>query len=320
MDIFISSSFVLFGLILLILGADRLILGAVGLARRARISETVIGATIIAAGTSTPELVASLAGAWTGHYGLAVGNVVGSNSFNIGLILGLVGLIAPMAVSQEIMRRDWWVMAATSVLLVGFVISTTAADGSGMLPRWFCALLFGLFIVSVWWSIRSGTSQEEAPHDSPGTGTSLLWIALGIALLTGGGWLLVKGAVTLASAAGISDTLIGLTIVAAGTSAPELITSLLAARRGQHAIAVANIVGSNTFNILGILGLTGLFGALPVAAPMVRVDLWVMLGFAFVLPLAWGLSRGRIGRNGAAIMLIGYLSYLGWLIADAQRH
>jgi cation:H+ antiporter len=180
--------------------------------------------------------------------------------------------------------------------------------------------MLGLFIASVWWSIRSGTSHEEIPHDTPGVGVSVLWIALGITLLTSGGWLLVKGAVALAGAAGISDTLIGLTIVAAGTSAPELITSLLAARRGQHAIAVANIVGSNTFNILGILGLTGLFGALPVAASMVRVDLWVMLAFALALPLAWGLRRGRIGRGGAALLLSGYLIYLGWLIADAQQH
>jgi cation:H+ antiporter len=233
MDMLFSLGLVILGLVLLSVGADRLIIGAVGLARRARISEAVIGATIISAGTSAPELVASLAGAWSGQYGLAVGNVVGSNIFNIGMILGVVGLIAPIAVSREIIRRDWGVMVATTLLLLGGVFAFSQADGSALLPRWFCALLTALFFASVVWSIRSGGSNEETSQETARPFFSLIWIVLGVLLLTGGGWLLVRGAVTLASAVGISDTLIGLTIVAGGTSAPELITSLLAARRGQ---------------------------------------------------------------------------------------
>jgi cation:H+ antiporter len=141
-----------------------------------------------------------------------------------------------------------------------------------------------------------------------------LWLVTGIALLTGGGWLLVWGSVELARSAGISDAIIGLTIVAAGTSAPELVTSLMAAKRGQHQIAVANIVGSNTFNILLILGATGLLGTLPVAEEILHRDLWWMLGFSLLLPLAWGLGRRVIGRLAGSLLLTGYLIYLAILI------
>lgn len=322
MGLLLACSALVIGLLLLAAGADRLIHGAVGLARRARVSEAVIGATIVAGGTSAPELVASLTGAWSGHYGLAVGNVVGSNSFNVGLILGVVGLVTPLAVPREILRRDWWVMAAASVALCGFALlaAATGVDGDpdgARLPRWFCALLAASFAACTWWGIRSGAENEDTPHERLPLPAALLWTGLGIAGLCGGGWLLVEGAVGLARLAGMSDTLIGLTIVAAGTSAPELVTSLLAARRGRHALAVANIVGSNTFNILLILGVSGLFAGLPVDAQLVRSDLWVMLGFALALPLAWGLGRARIGRPAAALLLAAYLAYTSWLIAQA---
>jgi cation:H+ antiporter len=309
MDLLIAIGALLGGLVLLSFGADRLIAGATGLARRARLSEAVIGATIVAAGTSMPEMVASVSGAWAGQFGLAVGNVVGSNSFNIGLILGLIALIAPMTVATVIARRDVWVMLAATAAICAIALIC------GAIPRPAAAGLLLAFVGYVVWSLRQDPGGQDADGPTTGIGRSVAFTVIGIVLLTLGGAALVHGAVALAKTAGISDAVIGLTIVAAGTSAPELITSLLAARRGQHQIAVANIVGSNTFNILGILGVTGLFSALPVVPEILQRDLWVMAGFAIALPLAWG-RRLLIGRTAGCVLLLGYLTYLGVLLAQ----
>lgn len=311
------------GLVLLTVGADRLVEGAVALARRARLSEAVIGATIVAGGTSLPELVASLAGALADQYGLAAGNVVGSNICNIGAILGPVAIIAPLAVGPEIVRRDWWAMIGVSILVVAMAWLSTVGGGadSAALPRWFCLLMLALFTAYVWWSVRSGGATPAEGGDQGPVASwwrSLLWIALGAALLASGGDLLVWGAVRLARDAGISDTIIGLTIVACGTSAPELMTSLIAARRGRAQLAVANVVGSNTFNILFILGVTGSVTELPIARELLQRDLWVMLAFALVLPLAWGRAR-RIGRTAGGLLLAGYVAYVGVLVASVLR-
>lgn len=299
------------GLALLTVGADRLIDAAVAIARRLRLPEAVIGATIVAGGTSMPELVASVGGALGGQYGLAVGNVVGSNSFNVGVILGLVALIAPLQVAPAIARFDWPIMAVVSIA------SCAIALALGFFPLWACGAFLAVWLGYIAWSVRSGHGTEEA-GEAPVTAMSpammALWLIAGVALLSGGGWLLVWGSVELARSVGISDAIIGLTIVAAGTSAPELVTSLMAAKRGQHQIAVANIVGSNTFNILLILGVTGLFGTLPVAEEILHRDLWWMLGFSLLLPLAWGFGRRVIGRLAGGLLLAGYLVYLATLI------
>jgi cation:H+ antiporter len=313
MDLLLACLAVVGGLGLLTLGADRLIIGACAVARRARLSEAVIGATIVAGGTSLPELVASLAGALDGQYGMAFGNVVGSNIFNVGAILGPVALIAPLAVAPAIARLDWWVMAGVTVACCA------VAAICGCIPIWLSVMFLALWVGYVGWSMRSGHGVEEAAEQpvvhSP-LPVALLWVLLGVALLAGGGWILVWGAVGLARAAGVSDALIGLTVIAIGTSAPELVTSLLAARRGQHQIAVANIVGSNLFNILLVLGATGLFGTLPVADEILHRDLWVMLGFSLVLPLLWG-RRLRIGRPAGAALLTAFLIYMGFLVRSA---
>jgi cation:H+ antiporter len=310
MDLLLALSAVAVGLALLTVGADRLIDAAVAIARRLRLPEAVIGATIVAGGTSMPELVASLSGALVGQYGLAVGNVVGSNSFNIGVILGLVALIAPLHVAPAIARFDWPIMAVVSIACCAIAL------GFGVFPLWACVSFLAIWLGYITWSVRSGHGAEEAaaPVDAMSPTKMALWLVAGIALLTCGGWLLVWGSVELARSAGISDAIIGLTIVAAGTSAPELVTSLMAAKRGQHQIAVANIIGSNTFNILLILGVTGLFGTLPVADEIVRRDLWWMLGFSLLLPLAWGCGRLVIGRLAGGMLLAGYLFYLAILI------
>lgn len=302
------------GLVLLVVGADRLLVAAVACARRWRLSEAVIGATLVAGGTSLPELAASVSGALGGQFGLAVGNVVGSNIANIGLILGLVALIAPLAVARDIARREWPAMLAVSLAATG------AAWWLSAFPRWLCALFLAGWVLLAWRSVRSGHGAAEAaelPARPLPLWQALLWAALGSGLLAAGGWLLLAGAVGLARAAGVSDALIGLTIVAVGTSAPELATSLLAAWRRQHQLAVANIVGSNTFNLLLILGVTGLFGRLPIAPEILERDLWWMLGFALILPLAWGFARQRIDRLAGAVLLAAYLLYLAVLGAEA---
>lgn len=326
MAILLACAALLGGLVLLTIGADRLLSGAVALARRARLSEAVIGATIVAGGTSLPELVASLSGALAGQFGLAVGNVVGSNICNVGGILGPVALIAPMTAGREVMRRDWWVMAAVSVALVAMAWASTtwvAADPllPAVLPRAFCLLLIVGFAGYAWWSVRSGSvaGEEHAGQPPPmRLWLALAWVLVGAVLLAIGGDILVWGAVRLAHGAGISDAVIGLTVVAFGTSAPELMTSLLAAKRGQTQLAVANVVGSSTFNILLILGVTGSVGRLPVEAGILHRDLFVMLAFALVLPLLWG-RAGRIGRSGGIVLTLGYAAYLMLLVVQTVR-
>ncbi len=306
---------VIVGLSLLTYGADRLIIGACVLARRAKVSEAVVGATIVAGGTSLPELVASLVSALDNQFGLSVGNVVGSNIFNIGAILGPVALIAPLVVAKMIARFDWWVMA-----VITFIFCVIAVL-FGSLSSWFCGGFFIAWLFYIAWSVRSGHGAEEATLERPESMAlplAFLWIVAGIALLAGGGYLLVWGAVRLAQAAGVSDAIIGLTIVAAGTSMPELVTSLLAARRGQHQIAVANIVGSNTFNLMLVIGVTGLFGRLPIAEEILHRDIWWMMGFALLLPFLWG-RKLVLSRLAGGILLGGYLVYLGILIRSAVR-
>ncbi|MDW8373616.1 MAG: calcium/sodium antiporter [Planctomycetota bacterium] len=313
MPALLALALVIAGLTLLITGADRLLHAAVSLARRWHLPQAVIGATLVAGGTSLPELAASVSGALGGQFGLAVGNVVGSNIANIGLILGLVALIAPLSVAPTIAWREWPLMLAVSAL------AAACAWGLGAYPRWLCALFLATWIAHAWRSMRQGAGSEEAPAQHPPSAAwrALLWAALGSALLGVGGWLLIVGSAQLARAAGISDAVIGLSIVAVGTSAPELVTSLLAAWRRQHQLAVANIVGSNTFNLLLILGVTGLFGTLPIAREILERDLWWMLGFALALPLAWGLTARRIARFAAAVLLAGYVLYLAQLAAEA---
>ncbi len=312
MSLVLACLAVVIGLALLTWGADRLIAGACTVAWRARLSEAVIGATIVAGGTSLPELVASVASALDGQYGLALGNVIGSNICNVGGILGPVALIAPLAVARAIAGRDWWIMAAVSVAFCA------SAVVFGAIPSWVCALFLVCWLGYVVWSMRGTHGTDEATDQATAlmsVPVALLWISLGVSLLAGGGWVLVWGAVGLAKAAGVSDALIGLTVIAFGTSAPELVTSLVAARRGQHQIAIANIVGSNIFNILLVLGVTGLFGTLPVADELVHRDLWWMLGFSLALPLLWG-RRLVLGRLAGGLLLGGYLLYLGLLIRE----
>lgn len=303
------------GLLLLTAGAEGLIRGSSSLARRLGLSPLVIGLTVVAFGTSTPEFVVSLQGALDGRSALAIGNVVGSNIGNIGLILGGAALISPLRVQAQIIRLDVPIMIGVTLLL-------SALLWNGWVGRVEGALLATGIIAYTWTTIalaRRGASpavQEEfeagVPSQHP-VWQDILFVAGGLGFLIGGGQLLVFGAVTIAQQFGVSETVIGLTIVGIGTSPPELATSLLAAARGAGDIAVGNVVGSNIFNILGILGPVALVQPLSVGT-LGPVDAGVMVGFALLL-LPLMRTQYVLHRWEGALLLGLYGGYLTYLVS-----
>ncbi|ABV34943.1 Na+/Ca+ antiporter, CaCA family [Shewanella sediminis HAW-EB3] len=299
------------GFLILTLGAEALVRGASAIALRLGIAPLVIGLTIVAFGTSAPELAVSLKSALAGKSGIALGNVIGSNIANIGLILAITALIRPIQVQSQMVRRDIPIMIVASLLFWGLLLD-------GGLSFWDGALLTTLLVGYLGFSYISSRNEgnsEEIDERPQSPLLSVVLIILGITMLVTGGILFVDGAVELAKTLGISEVIIGLTIVAIGTSMPELVTSVVAARKGESDIAIGNIVGSNLFNILGILGITALIH--PIAAGGVQsLDLMVMLLLAIlILPFAW--SGFRIGRREGGILLAGYISYIGYLVAQA---
>ncbi|MCK0169221.1 calcium/sodium antiporter [Jannaschia sp. S6380] len=297
---------VLAGLAALLVGGGLLVSGAVDLARRWGLPPLVIGVTLVGMGTSLPELLTSLRAAQTGAPGLALGNVVGSNVANILLILSVAALLSPVAMPRRVWRGDGIVLLGISVagaLWLGL------AGGLGLLG----AVAF-LAVFAVWmaWQLRQSDPDPDLDAAPPmsALGAGLL-VGLGFAGVLLGAEMLVRGAVSLARLWGVSEAVIGLTIVAVGTSLPELATSAMAAWKGRSEIALGNVLGSNVFNLLFILGVTGLFAPLPADARFAVLDIPVMVG-AVVLLLAVA-YRGRIGRAGAAIMLAGYGAYI-WVL------
>ena len=306
--------YVLFGLAgmaLLYYGAEWLVKGGCGIARKCRISPLVIGLTLVAFATSAPELVVSIISALEGYGDVSLGNVVGSNICNIAVILGLSALIAPVTVHPGLLKLDMPLLAAASLLLTGIVLAT---GGVGRLA----ALAF--LVCGVWYTvhqIRASRHENRDAEELPETGQMRIWTAavlvvLGLGALTLGARLFVDSAVFTARHLGISDAVIGLTIVALGTSLPELATSAVAAFKGEQDIAVGNVVGSNLMNILLILGVAPLIR--PIAAPGIRgLDFAVMLGATFAL---WGLMyfRKRIGRGAGAAFLLAACVYTAYLV------
>ncbi|WP_114376721.1 calcium/sodium antiporter [Elioraea thermophila] len=305
------------GLALLVLGADGLVRGGVALARRLGVNPLLIGVTVVAWGTSTPELVVSIEAALKGLGGIAIGNVVGSNIANIGLILGTAALIHPIAIRPQAIRRDGvFVFAATAVFLAIALTADRLVWWHGLLCL---GLLTGMTALTYLQERRGDTpsgSLHAAEAEEVGAVPLRLWLAVvmvlgGIALLVVGGELMIGAAVNIARAFGVSEVVIGLTLVAVGTSLPELATSVVAAFRRHSEIALGNILGSNIYNILAILGVASLIAPVPIAPEIARVEMWVMAVFAlFLLP---ALVAGRVGRALAALMLAGYLGYVGRL-------
>lgn len=317
MRMLLDLGFLVSGIALLVFGADRLVRGAVTLATAAKISAAVIGLTIVSMGTSLPELTVSIAASVRGAADLSLGNVIGSNIFNIGAVLGISALIFPMRVHGSAVKLEWPFM-----FLASFQVLLLARDGTlDRLEGGYFALGLALFTAYAVMVGREAVRGEEAAdfaeevsRRSPGAamrtiGGAFALIALGIVMLVVGGELLVRGAVSLARSLGMTERLIGLTIVAAGTGAPEAATSIVAARRGQSEMALGNVIGSNIFNLLGILGVTALIRPLPVPPAMLGNDLWWMLGLTLALfPMMR--SRAVVSRLEGGILVLAYGTYL----------
>ncbi len=295
--------FILGGFIALLIGGEALVKGAVDTAQRLKVPPMVIGLTLVGFGTSTPELLTSIQAALDGAPGIAVGNVVGSNIANILLIVGLSALVAPIAVGRSGFRQDM-------AFLVGATLLFMAIAASGYLGRISAAvLLVGLALFLILSLRRSNADDPEVEAPSLSAPVALIYFVVGLLITLLGAKFLVQGAIGLAEDMGVSQTIIGLTIVAIGTSLPELITSVLAARRGHSDVALGNIVGSNIFNILGILGATALVKPIPIPAEIVAYDNWVMLG-ATALLIGACVTQWRITRVEGAVMLGLYGAYI----------
>lgn len=301
------------GLALLTFAGGKLIDFAVALAERARLTPSVIGLTIVAAGTSAPELFVSVTAALGGSPDIAIANVVGSNIANIALVLALCALIAPIPVDRALLRLEYPFM-----VLASWITLLLCRDGAidRLEAGFFLTAMVGFIAYAVWIARGAAIALEEtgaARLARLPLAVLLLGLAACFAGLAFGARLLVAGATSLAAALGVSERVIGLTIVAVGTSLPELVASLAAALKRQHAMAVTNIVGSNIFNLLLILGAAALVRPIPVAAALVSPDMWVMMATAVgLLPLFW--IRLRIGRLEGGVLLVGYAAYLVALV------
>jgi cation:H+ antiporter len=309
------------GLVLLVAGGELLVRGAVRIAEHLRLSPMLIGLTIVGMGTSMPELAASVQAALAGSPGIAVGNIVGSNIANLLLILGIAALLSPIAVARGPLWRDGGVGVAAAAALL-------AAGASVGLGRLAGAAFLAAMAAYIYYAYRQEKlgQPHSAAYDKalaaeavdPGfvpsetAGGSLLKPALlfgaGLALIVGGGTLLVDGAIGIATQLGVSDTVIGLTIVAVGTSFPELVTSAMAALKRQGDIALGNVLGSNIYNVLFIGGVTGLASPSEVPAQIMGFDLWLMIGASLAVMLfAW--TGGRLSRREGFILTAGYALY-----------
>ncbi len=313
------------GLTVLVVGADVMVRGASRLAVSFGISPLVVGLTVVAFGTSAPEMAVSVGATLAGNADLAIGNVVGSNIANVLLILGISALITPLLVAEQIIRQEVPIMIGASLLMV-----VMALDGH--ISRFEGALLFALVVAYTVFLIRqsrraSKATEDEFADEIPTSNWDRHWsvqlalVAGGLALLVLGADWLVNAAVGVAKIFGVSDLVIGLTVVAVGTSMPEVATSIVAALRGQRDIAVGNVVGSNVFNIFAVIGATGLVSSagIPVPEAARNFDLWVMLAVAFAcLPI---LITGReIARWEGGVFLAYYAAYTAYLVLAAQQH
>jgi cation:H+ antiporter len=307
------------GLVVLYFGAQALVKGGAELALRLGLKPLVIGLTVMAFGTSSPEMVVSIQAAMTGNGALSIGNVVGSNICNIALILGLCALVTPLTATSQVIRREVPIMIGVSVVTVLMLLD-------GHLARWEGALLIAGLVGYTVLTVKQARAETATPaskefRDELGLrptplGVSIPLVIVGLGALIAGSHFFVKGAVTLAESWGMSQVAIGLTIVAVGTSLPELATSLVAAIRRDSDVSIGNVVGSNIFNLLGILGVAALLQ--PIDAPGLEWgDLVVMLVVAVaLLPLAK--SGGRVDRWEGAGLLAAYVGYTMWLLDRAS--
>jgi cation:H+ antiporter len=313
---------ILGGFVLLVWSADRFVAGAAATAKNVGMPSLLIGMVIVGFGTSAPEMVVSAMAALDGNPDLALGNAIGSNIVNTGLILGVTALITPIMVQSKIVRKE-----IPLLLVIGFLLGYFLWDGA--LTRFEAVLLLVGFFALIGWTIfsamkgkgdafESDTEQELVAHAMP-IKKAIFWLVLGLVLLIISSRVLVWGAVSIAHALGVSDLIIGLTIVALGTSLPELAASVIAVRKGEHDIAIGNVVGSNMFNLLAVIGIAGVISPMPsLSSDVLSRDWLVMMGMTVALLItAYGFRRaGRINRFEGAGLLVAFCAYNVWLVSS----
>lgn len=304
LDIF----FIVLGVWCVLKGADYLTEGAAAVARRMHIPEMIIGLTIVAAGTSAPELFVSVVSALKGTSDLAVGNVVGSNIMNTMLIVGVAAMVAPMTISKTTVKKDLPFTVGASMLLLFLAFDHFLGHVGGFL----LLAAFALFMAYSIYRASGSEEQEDAPKEQLSAFKNTCYVLGGLLLLIVGSNVFVDHASNLALQMGVSEGVVGLTVVAGGTSLPELATTVVAARKGQSALAIGNVIGSNVFNILLILGLTATIHPLKIEG-ITTIDMAVMLlSVTFVWLFAF--TRFKVERWEGFVLLVGYLAYLAWLI------
>lgn len=305
----LSILMIIGGIVVVLWGADRLTDGAVGIAERLRMPQIVIGLTIVAVGTSMPEFCVSLVSALKGTPDLAVGNVVGSNVFNALLIVGITAMVAPMTILKTTVRKDIPFAIIASVTMAFMCID-------GNISRIDAIVLFALFLYFMVVTVRGAkvSDSEETPQKAPmGIWKAIGLIILGLACLVGGSNVFVTGATDVAQSLGVSQAVIGLTVVAMGTSLPELATSVVSARKGNSGIAIGNVLGSNVFNILMILGITGIISPMNIQG-ITLADLFMMTGSVMLLWL-FSFTKLTIERWEGAVLTVIFIGYISYLVA-----
>lgn len=326
----LNALWIVVGVVLVLWGADRLTEGAVAVAERLRVPQIVIGLTIVALGTSMPEFCVSVVSALKGTPDLAVGNVVGSNIFNALLIVGVAALVAPMTILRSTVFKD------VPCALVASVVLLMMCQNDWVITRLDGAILFVFLLVFMRLTIKGATSAQPAPQAAQGETTqgqtaqeaaadeasakqpmkgwlAVLWMVVGLAALIGGSNLFVGGATEVARALNVSDAVIGLTIVAGGTSLPELATSVVAAKKGNSGIAIGNVLGSNVLNILFILGLTGMISPMHIEG-ITNVDLYMML-VSTIMIWFFSFTKYTIERWEGAVLVLTFGGYMWYLLA-----
>lgn len=314
----LNALWIVVGVVLVLWGADRLTEGAVAVAERLRVPQIVIGLTIVALGTSMPELCVSVVSALKGTPDLAVGNVVGSNIFNALLIVGVAALVAPMTILRSTVFKD------VPCALVASVVLLMMCQNDWVITRLDGTILFVFFLVFMRLTIKGATSAQPAPQEAEEKEASAgkqpmkgwlasLWMVVGLAALIGGSNLFVGGATEVARALNVSDAVIGLTIVAGGTSLPELATSVVAAKKGNSGIAIGNVLGSNVLNILFILGLAGMISPMHIEG-ITNVDLYMML-VSTIMIWFFSFTKYTIERWEGAVLVLTFGGYMWYLLA-----
>lgn len=313
----ISLFAIVAGFLLLVWGAERFVLGASATARNLGVSPLIVGLTIVGFGTSAPEMLVSGVASWQGNQGLAIGNAIGSNITNIALVLGVAAVVVPLDVHSDTLKREFPILLLIMLFALALLLDGMLGRGDGLM------LLLGMLLL-VYWLVSLGlrtrsdpmTSEYDAEMPLPMPITrALVWLVVGMVVLFGGSKILVFGAVDLAKLFGVSDLVIGLTIIAIGTSLPELAAAVMSALKHEHEIAVGNVIGSNMFNLLGVMGLPGLIAPGAIAAEVLGRDYALMMGLTVALFLmAYGFrGHGKINRLEGVLLLLVYSGYLYYI-------